>query len=86
MWWFLYGLIVGAGVMRLWFSAQQGTITMAWYGWLICAVTVALGALTLQHFFASFKELEPRAAWMGLLFMGVPTLVLAGVFFWLVLA
>jgi phosphate/sulfate permease len=79
VWWFLYGLIVGAGVMRLVTWAQQGQIAVAWYVWPLMALVLLLGALTGQHFFASYKELEPRAAWMGVLFIGVPCLILAGV-------
>ena len=77
MWWFFYGLISGGFIMRLIMMAQNGVLTIGWYVWpLIAAVVIGLG-LTAQHFFASFKELEPRAAWMGLLFMGGPTVALA---------
>ena len=86
MWWFLYGLFVGACGMRLVIWAQEGSITIPWYAWPIGILALALAALTLQTFFASFEEREPKAAWMGLLFMGVPTLVLGGFFTWVVLA
>jgi len=60
---------------------------MGWfvYGLIVGAIALGLGAVTVQHFFASHKELEPRAAWMGVLFMGVPTLLLAGVATWFLL-
>jgi hypothetical protein len=85
MWWFIYGLLVGGFGMRLVTWVQEGRIAIPWYAWVIIIAALALAGLTLQTFFASFKEREPRAARMGLLFMGVPTLVLGGVFTWVVL-
>ncbi len=85
MWWFFYGLIVGAGVMRLVVWIQAGGIAVNWYVWAMGVLVVVLGALTAQNFFASHRELEPRAAWMGVLFMGVPCLILAAVVTWLLL-
>jgi hypothetical protein len=79
MGWFFYGLFIGAGGMRLVMWVQQEQIDVAWYAWALGVIALALGALAGQNFFASFKELEPRAAWMGLIFIGVPALILAGV-------
>ena len=53
--------------------------------WLLAVLALLLGTLTVQHFFASLRELEPKAARMGLLVMGVPALILAGVTSWLFL-
>jgi hypothetical protein len=85
MWWFLYGLIVGAGVMRLIMWVIQENVTVGWYVWLLGALALLLGTLAAQHYFASLQELEPKAARRGLLVMGVPTLILAGVASWLFL-
>ena len=85
MWWFFYGLITGGFAMRLFVWVQEGKIAVGWYAWPLFAILVALLALTAQHFIASFKELEPRAAWMGLLFMGLPAFILAGIVFYMFL-
>ena len=85
MWWFLYGLIIGAGGMRLVVWVLDGSIMVGWYVWLLAVLALLLGTLTVQHFFASLRELEPKAARMGLLVMGVPALILAGVTSWLFL-
>jgi hypothetical protein len=82
MWWFLYGLISGAGIMRLIIWVQDGYLSVGWYIWPLIAAVIAGAGLTVQHFFASFKECEPRAAWMGLLFMGGPTLVTVCLVMW----
>lgn len=79
MWWFLYAFIIGAGVMglALWVNAQN--IVVSWYVWLMGALALILATLTAQHFFASLREMEPTAAWRGVVVMGVPALILAGV-------
>ena len=86
MWWFIYGLVLGAGLMRLIVWVQGESISVGWYVWLITALALLLGTLTGQHFFASHKEMEPKAAWMGVLVMGVPAIILAGIASWLFLA
>jgi len=86
MWWFLYGLIVGAGIMRLVVWVQNANIAVSWYAWLLAGLALLLVTVTAQHFFASYKEMEPKAAWMGLLVMGVPALILAGLTSWLFLS
>ena len=79
MYWFFYGVLVGAGAMALIIGVKGGSLFIPWYGWVIGIITFLLATLTLQTFFASFQEREPRAAWMSLFFMGVPTLILATV-------
>ena len=79
MYWFFYGLFVGGGAMRLLTWDLDGKIVIPWYAWLLGIITFLLGTLTLQTFFASFQEREPKAAWMSLLLMGVPTLILGAI-------
>ena len=79
MWWFLYGLIVGGGAMRVLIWDLEGHMEITWVAWLIAILTLLLATFTIQTFVGSFKEREPRAAWMSLLFMGVPTLILAAI-------
>ncbi len=85
MWWFFYGLIMGACIMRLVMWVQYEDKAVAWYSWLTGALAILLLTLTAQHFFASYRELEPRAAWMGVLVMGIPAIIFAGVTTWLFL-
>ncbi len=76
MYWFIYGLIIGAGSMRLGTLILEGSITIPWYAWVTGIITFLLLTLVLQTFFASYEEREPKAARMALIFLGVPTLVL----------
>jgi hypothetical protein len=82
MWWFIYGLILGAGGMALRNWVVAGNITVGWYVWPLMLLALALGTLAVHNFFASRAELEPKAARMGLLFIGLPALVLSGVVVW----
>ena len=79
MFWFIYGLFVGAGVMRLLIWDLEGPKEITWIAWLLGILTILLATFTIQTFIASFQEREPRAAWMSLLFMGVPTLIMAAI-------
>ncbi len=74
--WFLYGLVLGAWLMRVGVWVDEGKLIVGWYVWLIGLAAIALGTLAVQHFFASRKELELRAAWVGLLLLGLPALCL----------
>jgi hypothetical protein len=79
MLWFIYGLLVGGCAMRLIVWVQEGRLVIPWYAWVIGIIALLVGSLALQTFFASFQEREPRAAWLSLIFIGVPTLILAGI-------
>ena len=79
MFWFFYGLFVGAGVMRLLIWDLEGPTEITWIAWLLGILTILLATFTIQTFIASFQEREPRAAWMSLLLMGVPTLIMAAI-------
>ena len=83
MWWFLYGLILGAAGMRIFMWVRIENVKVAWYAWLISVIALIFGTLAVQHFFASYAEMEPKAAKMGLLFMGIPAIVLGCIASWL---
>ena len=85
MWWFLYGLVMGAGIMAVVFWVQVQNRDVGWYAWLLGALALVLISLTLQHFFASRKEMEYRPAWMGIVVMGIPAIILAAITSWLFL-
>jgi hypothetical protein len=83
MTWFFYGLIVGAGGMHLIDRVRNAQVTVGWHVWILGAGALLLSTLALQHFFASYKELERRAAWVGLASLGVPAIIHAAVASWL---
>lgn len=83
MWWFIYGLVLGAGGMALINWVVTENVEVGWYAWPLMLLALALGTLAVQNYFASKAELEPKAARMGLLVMGLPALLLSGVVTWL---
>lgn len=76
MWWFLFGLVLGACVLALlrWKAAKN--IRMTWYEWVMGLASLILILLVIQNFVGSIGEEEPRAAWMGVLFLGIPAVIL----------
>ena len=58
MWWFLFGLLMGTGVMRFVMWLQTQDIVIRWYMWLMGALSLFLATLTVQHFFASLQTLH----------------------------
>jgi len=76
-WYFLLGFILGGGAIYLWVTLKEKGIRLVWYEWILSVLSFLILILLGQTFIASFKESEPQAAWMSLLFMGLPALLLA---------
>lgn len=76
MWWFVFGLVLGACVLALlrWKNAKK--IRMTWYEWVMGLASLILILLVVQNFAGSVAEEETRAAWMGVLFLGIPAVIL----------
>jgi hypothetical protein len=72
MGWFIYGLVMGGGITVL-----AVNVSLAWYVWLLIALSLVMFSLTAQHYFGSLKEQEPTPARRGALALGVPALALA---------
>jgi hypothetical protein len=80
--WFLYGICLGVGGTLLIQYSLLDAVNVPWYGWVLLAFALGLGTLTAHHFFASYRELEPKAGWVGLGLFGIPTALLAGGTVW----
>lgn len=74
--WFIIALIVGVGLTALVFWLRSREIVVKWYEWLIGVVGLGLLLYTIQNFVTAFAELESEAAWMFLLVLGLPALIL----------
>jgi len=77
--------IVGAGLVVLVLWLRGRNIKVTWYEWLIGAIGLVLLLFTIQNFATAFAELESAAAWMFLLVLGLPALILL-VVAWLLVA
>lgn len=74
--WFLFGNVVGGGIMTLWFSMKD-KITFRWYEYLLTSLAVLILGFMMQTFWSSFQEFEAQAAWMSIIFMGIPFIIIA---------
>ncbi|XUX00547.1 MAG: dehalogenase [Dehalogenimonas sp.] len=64
---FMAGLIV---------LMSKHNMRLTWYEWLIGGMGVILVILAIQHFFGAMSELFPYAAWLGLLIIGLPGVII----------
>ena len=76
MGWFLFGLVLGACILALLQWKRAKKVRMTWYEWVMGVVSLILILLVIQNFVGSVAEEETRAAWMGVLFLGIPAVVL----------
>jgi len=74
--WLVIGLIVGALIFWLATMMKSKGMSFKWYEWVIGLIGLALLLFTIQNFFGSQAELEPKAASMFLLVTGLPAVIL----------
>jgi hypothetical protein len=77
--WLVIGIIVGALLIWMGISLNMAHKGLTWYEWLIGLIGVALLLFTIQNYFGSQAELEPKAANMFLLVTGLPALIFLAV-------
>jgi hypothetical protein len=77
-WYVLIGFVMGGGLVYLQVKLKEMNLKFVWYEWVLTVVGILLFIFLGQTFIASFNEFEPRAAWMSLIFMGFP-IVIVGV-------
>ena len=75
MFWFIIGIIVGAGGLALIQRTRRPDVPTTWYGWILAILAAILGLLAIEAFTGSFAEREPTAAWMSLLTLGLPAVI-----------
>ena len=76
--------LFGAGITVLIFWMRNRGISVTWYEWLLAAIGVIILLFTIQNFYTSFIESETTAAWMFLIFPGLPGLLFIGIVYGLV--
>ena len=74
--WLVIDLIVGAALLWLVAFMKSKGMSFKWYEWVIGLIGLALLLFTIQNFFGSQAELEPKAANMFLLVTGLPAVIL----------
>jgi len=74
--WIIIGIIIGGAFAALFWFLSKNKFSLKWYEWLMSGIGLLLLLWTIQNFTASFVEWEPKAAWMFLLIVGLPGLIL----------
>lgn len=83
--WLVIGLVLGALLIWLVSFMKSKGMAFKWYEWIIGLAGLALLLFTVQNFFGSQAELEPKAANMFLLVTGLPALILLAITWQLVI-
>lgn len=81
--WFIFGLIIGAGLLALVLWLFSRKIVVKWYEWLIGAIGLGLLLFMTQNIVGSVREMETTAAWQFLWMIGLPAIILLTLAWWL---
>lgn len=75
--WYLFGFAMGGAVIYLLRSLTEKQISLRWYEWILGALTVLLFTFMVETFVHSLAEMQVKAAWLSLAFIGLPLVILA---------
>jgi len=76
LWYVVIGFLLGGGVVYLWSFLRDKAVKLVWYEWVLFILAGLIFIFLGQTFIGSFQEGEPQAAWMSVLFMGVPIIIM----------
>lgn len=82
--WLVIGLVLGAAVLALVLWMRNNKVAVRWYEWLIAVIGLGLLLFSIPNFTSSFAEREPTAAWMFLLVLILPAVILMAIAFRLI--
>ncbi len=68
---------MGGGAVLIWNTLKSIKLKMVWFEWILLILCYVTFMFMSQTFIASFQEFEPQAAWLTLVFMGIPILIMA---------
>ncbi|XUX00671.1 MAG: dehalogenase [Dehalogenimonas sp.] len=70
------GAILAVSLILLINWLRSRNISLKWYEWATGILGTVLLLTAIQHFFGAMSELFSYAAWIGLLILGLPALIL----------
>lgn len=85
-WYVVIGFLMGSGLVFFVTKLNAMDIKLLWYEWILGGLFMLIFMFMGQTFIASFKEFKPRAAWMTLIFMGFPAILIGAVLVYSVLS
>ena len=78
-WYVVIGFLMGSGLVYFVTELNAMDIKLLWYEWILGTLFMFIFMFMGQTFIASFKEFQPRAAWMTLVFLGFPIILIGAV-------
>ena len=75
----LLTFLLGGAISALVLWMRHKEITAKWYEWLLGVAGLGLLVFAVQHYFGSQAELYSTAAGLGLVFFGIPALIILAV-------
>jgi len=79
LWYVLTGFVMGGGSVFFVTKLNAMGTKLLWYEWILGGLSMLIFMFMVQIFIASFKEFKPRAAWMTIVFMGFPIILIGAV-------
>ena len=76
--WFLYvliGFVLGGCAMYLWTYLKEKAVSLKWFEWILIVLSFLTVIFLGQTFIGSIDEGEIQAAWMSVLFFGIPLII-----------
>jgi hypothetical protein len=81
---FFLGMIVGAAILGFVLWSRNKGWKFNWYEWLIGSIGLIFLFIAVQHYFASRREFVDLSANLGLIYFGIPAIILFAVVWQLV--
>ena len=75
-WYVLIGFLLGGGAVYLWSYLKEKAVKLVWYEWVLFILAGLIFMFLGQTFIGSFEEGESQAAWLSVVFMGVPIIIM----------
>ena len=75
-WYVVIGFLLGGGVVYLWSYLREKAVKLVWFEWVLFILAGFLFIFLGQTFIGSLGEGESQAAWMSVVFMGVPIIIM----------
>jgi len=75
-WYLLAGFLLGGSLVYVWQTFQKMSIKFIWYEWVLTILGILIFVFMFQTFIASLEEGQTRAAWMSLIFFGIPVILI----------
>ncbi|WP_136806736.1 hypothetical protein [Desulfosediminicola flagellatus] len=76
-WYVLLGFIMGGGALYLYTLLKEKNVKLVWHELTLTLISFVTFMFLGQTFISSFNEGEPRAAWLTVIFLGVPIIIMA---------